>query len=234
MLEVSPRVAFVRWSLAALLAAVALGAAAPAEAGRHVGVEARVQALIDAVERLRRTPPAERMPRLEKLVARAIDLEAWLGDAVPDLEALSPADRRLLLDRSLALLVGRAAERLDAGIGFRVEIDKTRRDARGWVVDCLVRTDRATYEIGLRWSRGRDPRLRDVMVEGVSIGAADRRRVRAAWDRGGLPETLAALDRAIGRVRRVSGPPAVATRTTPGGPAPAGTPPPPAGRPPGL
>lgn len=215
--------------------ALAICAAAPAEArGRHVSIEARVQALIDAVERLRQMPPEERLPRLEKIVERAIDLEAWLGDAVPDLDALAPADRRLLLDRSLALLVNRAAERLDRGVDFRIEIEKTRLDPRGRAVDCLIRTDRATYEISLRWSRGRDPRLRDVMVEGVSIGAGDRRRVRAAWDRGGLPETLAALDRAIGRVRRVSGPPAVATRTTPGGPPPAGTPPPPAGRPPGL
>lgn len=231
MLEVPPRVAFAHPALLALIGLLAWGTAA---AERHRAVEARAEGLIGAVEYLRGLPPEQRAARVEALVERAIDLEAWLGDAVPDVDGLAPADRARIFDRALALLVIRAVERVGGPIDFRIELEKTRNDHRGPSVDCLIHTEAAIYEISLRWSRGPDPRLRDVMVEGVSIGAADRRRVRAAWDRGGLPETLAALDRAIGRVRRISGPPAVATRTTPAAPPPAAIPPPPAGRPPGL
>lgn len=227
----------VRLCLLLLLSALALPAAALAEGGGRYGtVEARVEALIDAVQALRTGPEEDREAAISRLLDDTVDLEAWLGDAVPAGERLTAVERGLLLDRARALLLTRALRHLQVEGAARITVEKTRRARREVAIDCLIHTADAIYEITLRWADGPRPRLRDVQVEGVSVGAADRRRVRRAWDRGGLAATLAALDRAIGRMPTTafSGPPAVATRTTSGDPPPVDVAPPSERRPPGL
>jgi len=221
------------------LAAVLLapGAFAAEIDGRHGAVEARVESLIVAVERLRAQSGEAGADRVAGLVDASVDVQAWLGDAVPELHRLSVEERTSLLSRTRALLIRRAVRHLNAGGEARITLDKTRVDGRGVAVDCLVHTPDAIYEITLRWSIGPDARLRDVQVEGVSVGAADRRRLRRAWQQGGLPAALAALDDAIaqrGVGDGLSGPPAVATRTTSDGHRAVVAEPPPSGRPPGL
>lgn len=237
MFDISPIAHAPRRSLYAVACAVALlGLSGPAVAddgSRHGAVDQRFEALVFAVQRLRSAPAHTRAREVRILVDRAVDVEAWLGDAVPDREQLPPADRRALVERTRRLLVARAVRHLAVEGEARIELEKTRVDGRGVAVDCLVHTDDAIYEIALRWSGGHAPRLRDVMVEGVSVGAADRRRVRRAWDVGGLPEALAALDRAIARLG-FSGPPAIATQTRSADRPPAPERRPLSARPPGL
>lgn len=220
------------------LTLVMLSGTASAEEGdaRFGAAEGQVQGLIEAVEALRAGPKAEREARVERLIARHVDLEAWIGDAVPRLHALRATERAVLIERTRRLLVVRAARHLDVEGAARITLEKSRRDGREVAVDCLIHTDDATYEISLRWSAGEQPRLRDVRVEGVSVGASDRRRIRRAWDDGQLPAALAALDRAIGVTPSgaFTAPPAVATRTTSPDRPDAADAPPPSARPPGL
>ncbi len=195
-----------------------LGSAASADdgQGRFTAAESRVTGLIEQVEALRAGGEKGREASIATLIERHVDLEAWLGDAVPRIGEMRATDRAVLLERTRRLLVVRAARHLEADGEARVTIEKSRHDGREVAVDCLIHTADATYEITLQWSASERPRLRDVRVEGVSVGASDRRRIRRAWDDGQLPAALAALDRAIGV--RPSGafraPPAVATRTT--------------------
>ena len=222
--------------VASVLVAVAGSAHAADGTGRFADAEARSESLIHSAMKLRRASPEARSTRVAALIDHHVDLEAWLGDAVPSGHRLRATERALLLDRTQRLLIARAIRHLEAEGEVQVTLEKTRLDGREVAVDCLVHTADAIYEITLRWSSGPTPRLRDVRVEGVSVGAADRRRIRRAWEDGQLPAALAALDRAIGLTPSGAfiSPPAVATRTTSDARPDADAAPPTAERPPGL
>lgn len=181
-----------RTSLAAL-AALPLLAPALARAGDE-RLEARVAALAREIGAIADSPAGKRGAALRAFIDAVVDLDAWCRAAVPDWAAQPRETRLALLERARRLLVARALGRLDAGRRFAVEVEKTRASSRHPIVDCLVHTADASYEIGLVWS---GDRVVDVQLEGLSVATADRRRIARAWRTGGAPAALAALDRAI-------------------------------------
>lgn len=183
----------------AALAALPLALPAVARAGDE-RLEARVTALARELAAIADAPAAKRAAALRALIDAVVDLDAWCRAAVPDWTTQPRETRHALLERARRLLVARAVGRLDAGRRFAIEVEKTRRTTRHPVVDCLVHTADASYEIGLVWS---GDRVVDVHLEGLSVATADRRRIARAWADGAAPAALAALDRAIAAAEKM-------------------------------